>query len=120
MAAFSVSAFSGVVRTCKPFNALLGETYELACPEKGFRFLAEKVPCAAASLPCACTHGARVPLPCPLRACMPACMLLPRNQTALLDLKPLQALTCLEMCPTSALLPCAAVDYAMNAMWVLL
>lgn len=30
-------------RTAKPFNPLLGETYELVCPEKGFRFLAEKV-----------------------------------------------------------------------------
>lgn len=43
VAAFSLSAYSGVRRTCKPFNALMGETYELACPEKGFRFLAEKV-----------------------------------------------------------------------------
>lgn len=40
--AFAVSAYSGVKRTCKPFNALLGETYELACPEKGFRFISEK------------------------------------------------------------------------------
>jgi hypothetical protein len=44
MAAFSVSAYSGVKRTCKPFNAVLGETYEFACPEKGFRFFSEKVP----------------------------------------------------------------------------
>ena len=43
VAAFTVSAYSGVKRTQKPFNALPGETYELACPEKGFRFLAEKV-----------------------------------------------------------------------------
>lgn len=43
VAAFSVSAYSGVKRTQKPFNAFLGETYELSCPEKGFRFLAEKV-----------------------------------------------------------------------------
>ena len=58
VAAFSVSAYSGVVRTCKPFNALLGETYELACPKKGFRFLAEKVraPLSQISshIPCAC------------------------------------------------------------------
>ena len=53
VAAFSVSAYSGVVRTCKPFNALLGETYELACPEKGFRFLAEK----------ACATSPTSPLP---------------------------------------------------------
>lgn len=43
VAAFSLSAYSGVRRTCKPFNSLMGETYELACPAKGFRFLAEKV-----------------------------------------------------------------------------
>jgi hypothetical protein len=43
VAAFSLSAYSGVKRTCKPFNSLMGETFELACPEKGFRFLAEKV-----------------------------------------------------------------------------
>lgn len=42
VAAFSLSAYSGVKRTCKPFNAMLGETYEFACPEKGFRFIAEK------------------------------------------------------------------------------
>lgn len=30
-------------RTAKPFNPLLGETFEFVCPEKGFRFLAEKV-----------------------------------------------------------------------------
>jgi len=40
--AFSVSAYSGVMRTQKPINALLGETFEYSCPEKGFRFLAEK------------------------------------------------------------------------------
>ncbi len=40
--AFALSAYSGVKRTCKPFNALLGETFELACPEKGFRFISEK------------------------------------------------------------------------------
>lgn len=43
VAAFSVSAYSGVKRTKKPVNAFLGETFEYACPEKGFRFLAEKV-----------------------------------------------------------------------------
>ena len=41
--AFSVSAYSGVKRTQKPCNAFLGETFEYSCPEKGFRFLAEKV-----------------------------------------------------------------------------
>ena len=43
MTAFSVSAYSGVKRTQKPCNAFLGETFEYSCPEKGFRFLAEKV-----------------------------------------------------------------------------
>ena len=45
VAAFAVSAYSGTRggRTCKPFNPLLGETYELVCPEKGFRFVSEKV-----------------------------------------------------------------------------
>lgn len=44
VAAFAVSAYSSTVgRTAKPFNPLLGETYELVHVEKGFRFLAEKV-----------------------------------------------------------------------------
>lgn len=34
---------AAVGRTSKPFNPLLGETYELVMQEKGFRFLAEKV-----------------------------------------------------------------------------
>ena len=35
--------YSGTAgRTSKPFNPLLGETYELICAEKGFRMLAEK------------------------------------------------------------------------------
>ena len=42
--AFAVSAYSSTLgRTAKPFNPLLGETYELVHVEKGFRFLAEKV-----------------------------------------------------------------------------
>lgn len=42
--AFAVSAYSSTVgRTAKPFNPLLGETYELVHVEKGFRFIAEKV-----------------------------------------------------------------------------
>lgn len=40
----STSRYSGTAgRTNKPFNPLLGETYELLCAEKGFRMLAEKV-----------------------------------------------------------------------------
>ncbi len=41
VAAFRYSGTAG--RTNKPFNPLLGETYELVCAEKGFRMLAEKV-----------------------------------------------------------------------------
>ena len=38
VAAFAVSAYSATVgRTSKPFNPLLGETYEFVCPERGFR-----------------------------------------------------------------------------------
>ena len=41
----AASRYSGTAgRTNKPFNPLLGETYELVCAEKGFRMLAEKVP----------------------------------------------------------------------------
>ena len=45
VAAFAVSAYSGStpLRTRKPFNPLLSETFELVRPDKGFRFLAEKV-----------------------------------------------------------------------------
>ena len=44
VAAFAVSAYSSTEgRTAKPFNPLLGETYELVHVEKGFRFIAEKV-----------------------------------------------------------------------------
>ncbi|KAJ1968953.1 Oxysterol-binding protein 3 [Dispira parvispora] len=43
--AFTVSPFASRVTrgTRKPFNPLLGETYELDLPEKGFRYFAEKV-----------------------------------------------------------------------------
>ncbi|KAI9006980.1 Oxysterol-binding protein-domain-containing protein [Hyaloraphidium curvatum] len=45
VAAFAVSGYAGTVHRAgrKPFNPLLGETYELARPEAGWRFLAEKV-----------------------------------------------------------------------------
>lgn len=44
VAAFAVSPYSSTVgRTSKPFNPLLGETYELVHVEKGFRFISEKV-----------------------------------------------------------------------------
>lgn len=40
--AFSMSAYSSNAgRFKKPFNPILGETYELSCPE--FRFISEQV-----------------------------------------------------------------------------
>lgn len=47
VAAFSVSSYSTTVhRTAKPFNPLLGETYELdRLEEFGFRSLCEQVRC---------------------------------------------------------------------------
>lgn len=42
--AFAVSGYSGTARrTIKPFNPLLGETFEFVCPEQGMRCLIEKV-----------------------------------------------------------------------------
>ena len=44
VAAFAISPYSSTEgRTSKPFNPLLGETYELVHVEKGFRFISEKV-----------------------------------------------------------------------------
>ena len=44
LAAFAVSAYSSTAgRTSKPFNPLLGETYELVHAQKGFRAVVEKV-----------------------------------------------------------------------------
>lgn len=44
VAAFAVSGYASTLgRTKKPFNPLLGETYEAHLPDKGVRFLAEKV-----------------------------------------------------------------------------
>ena len=44
VAAFAVSAYAGTAnRGSKPFNPLLGETFELVRPDRGFRFIAEKV-----------------------------------------------------------------------------
>ena len=43
-AAFAVSGYSNTEgRTRKPFNPLLGETFEYLSPEQGFRFFSEKV-----------------------------------------------------------------------------
>ncbi|KAH7294562.1 hypothetical protein KP509_27G007500 [Ceratopteris richardii] len=44
VAAFAVSSYSSTEdRNCKPFNPLLGETYEAEFPDKGLRFFSEKV-----------------------------------------------------------------------------
>jgi oxysterol-binding protein 1 len=44
IAGWAVSNYSSTVdRTGKPFNPLLGETYELIKPERGFRYIAEQV-----------------------------------------------------------------------------
>ncbi len=44
VAAFAVSGYSGTNnRTLKPFNPLLGETFEFQYPEQGWRGIAEKV-----------------------------------------------------------------------------
>ncbi|CAI0403964.1 unnamed protein product [Linum tenue] len=44
IAAFAVSGYASTDgRACKPFNPLLGETYEADFPDKGLRFISEKV-----------------------------------------------------------------------------
>ncbi|XP_042403576.1 oxysterol-binding protein-related protein 1C-like isoform X1 [Zingiber officinale] len=44
VAAFAVSAYASTDgRSCKPFNPLLGETYEADYPDKRLRFFSEKV-----------------------------------------------------------------------------
>jgi len=44
VAAFAVSGYASTEgRNCKPFNPLLGETYEADYPDKGLRFFSEKV-----------------------------------------------------------------------------
>ncbi|KAH6782725.1 binding protein 1C [Perilla frutescens var. hirtella] len=44
IAAFAVSGYASTEgRNCKPFNPLLGETYEADFPDKGLRFFSEKV-----------------------------------------------------------------------------
>ncbi|GLU01008.1 hypothetical protein SLE2022_183350 [Rubroshorea leprosula] len=44
VAAFAMSGYASTEgRICKPFNPLLGETYEADYPDKGLRFVSEKV-----------------------------------------------------------------------------
>ncbi|KAI4303241.1 hypothetical protein MLD38_038894 [Melastoma candidum] len=55
VAAFAVSGYaSSKGRTCKPFNPLLGETYEADYPEKGVRFISEKVSHHPTLIACQC------------------------------------------------------------------
>lgn len=44
VAAFAISSYSGTNnRFLKPFNPLLGETFDFECPEQKWRGVAEKV-----------------------------------------------------------------------------
>ena len=44
VAAFAASEYASTIgRVAKPFNPLLGETYEYARPDKGYRFFVEQV-----------------------------------------------------------------------------
>ncbi|KAJ4954215.1 hypothetical protein NE237_031047 [Protea cynaroides] len=55
VAAFAVSGYaSSEGRHCKPFNPLLGETYEADCPDKGIRFFSEKVSHHPTLIACHC------------------------------------------------------------------
>ncbi|XAR70441.1 hypothetical protein NMG60_11027290 [Bertholletia excelsa] len=55
VAAFAVSGYaSSEGRSCKPFNPLLGETYEADYPDKGVRFFSEKVSHHPTLIACHC------------------------------------------------------------------
>ncbi|KAK4746002.1 hypothetical protein SAY87_012314 [Trapa incisa] len=55
VAAFAISGYaSSKGRHCKPFNPLLGETYEAEFPEKGVRFFSEKVSHHPTVIACHC------------------------------------------------------------------
>ncbi|KAG4987577.1 hypothetical protein JHK85_030560 [Glycine max] len=55
VAAFAVSGYaSSEGRNCKPFNPLLGETYEADYPDKGIRFFSEKVSHHPTLIACHC------------------------------------------------------------------
>eukprot|EP00873_Tetraselmis_striata_P014688 jgi/Tetstr1/434952/TSEL_023946.t1 len=57
VAAFAASSYSSTVgRTRKPFNPLLGETFEFVSPEKGLRYISEKV-CHHPTILTACCQG---------------------------------------------------------------
>ncbi|KAK1366766.1 hypothetical protein POM88_042327 [Heracleum sosnowskyi] len=55
VAAFAVSGYASTDgRHCKPFNPMLGETYEADYPEKGLRFFSEKVSHHPTLIACHC------------------------------------------------------------------
>ncbi|XP_047325832.1 oxysterol-binding protein-related protein 2A-like isoform X2 [Impatiens glandulifera] len=55
VAAFAVSGYASCEgRHCKPFNPLLGETYEADYPDKGLRFFSEKVSHHPTLIACHC------------------------------------------------------------------
>lgn len=55
VAAFAISGYaSSEGRHCKPFNPLLGETYEADYPDKGVRFFSEKVSHHPTLIACHC------------------------------------------------------------------
>ncbi|XP_027361175.1 oxysterol-binding protein-related protein 2A-like [Abrus precatorius] len=55
VAAFAISGYgSSEGRHCKPFNPLLGETFEADYPEKGIRFFSEKVSHHPTLIACHC------------------------------------------------------------------
>ena len=57
VAAFAVSSYSGTNnRFLKPFNPLLGETFEFEYPEQNWRGLAEKVRLARHCIIALCSH----------------------------------------------------------------
>ncbi|GFP88324.1 oxysterol-binding protein-related protein 1d [Phtheirospermum japonicum] len=56
VAAFAVSGYASTEgRQCKPFNPLLGETYEADYPDKGLRFFSEKVSHHPVIVACHCS-----------------------------------------------------------------
>ncbi|CAI9756337.1 unnamed protein product [Fraxinus pennsylvanica] len=58
VAAFAVSGYASTEgRQCKPFNPLLGETYEADYPDKGLRFFSEKVSHHPMTVACHCEGG---------------------------------------------------------------
>ena len=75
VAAFAVSSYSGTNnRFLKPFNPLLGETFEFEYPEQRWRGLAEKVLCLSGLCHAVLCHA--VPYHAVLCYAMPSCAVL--------------------------------------------